>query len=172
MWKYVKVRKEPRLPHSEHLSEFECRSVGELVSWELHQWDTHIGVVLDGYPTWIWQIDTLGSVKWMVSKHDLPTCATENLVWILLYSLSSYIEDVEAILVGWIDPNHALWKLKSLRVVVCATSVLFCQTKWRKKARVMSEGWTIIRTYDIHQDEVGGVTNGCFKVELRGGLGL
>ena len=91
------------------------------------------------------------------------------------YSLCCPIPDeVEVILVegGWPNPNHALWKLMSLRVVVCVTLVLFCQTKGRKKAQSMPKGWSTIRTYDIHHNDVGRVTNRCFKVEVCGVSGL
>ena len=36
----------------------------------------------------------------------------------------------------------------------------------------MLEGWSTTRTYNIHYNEVGGVTNGYFKVEVRGVSGL
>ena len=59
MREYVKSRQVSQLLHSEHLSEFEHRSVKELASRELRQRETPIGIFLDGYPTWTWLIGTL-----------------------------------------------------------------------------------------------------------------
>ena len=61
MREYAKARQVAQRPHSEHLSAFELRSIEELASHELRQWDTPLGIVLDGYLTWMWQIGTLGT---------------------------------------------------------------------------------------------------------------
>ena len=62
------------------------------------------------FPTQMWYIDTLGSVKWIVSAHILPSCAEEDPLWILRSSVSLYIEDVEVMLVhgGWPDSSRAM----------------------------------------------------------------
>ena len=135
MREYTKSRQVARRSHSEHLSAFELRSIEELASRELPQRDTPIGIVLDGYPTWMWQIGTLGSVKWMVSEHDLPTRATKDPLWIPLSSSSLHIEDVEVMLVDgeWPEPNHLLWKLKPLRVAVRVTMPQKARNKKRRK---------------------------------------
>ena len=78
MREYTKAQQVARRPHSEHLSAFELRSIEELASRELRQRDTPLEIVLDGYPTWLWQIGTLGTVKWMVSKYDLPKRALDG----------------------------------------------------------------------------------------------
>ena len=59
MHAYVKSIQVPRLPHAAHRSKLENRSVNELASRELRQQETPIGIFLDGYPTWMWQIGTL-----------------------------------------------------------------------------------------------------------------
>lgn len=86
------------------------------------------------------------------------------------------IEDVKVMIVdrGWLDLSDVLWKFKSLKVKVCVTPRSGCgwQTKRRKKALSMPEGWSIIRTYNIQHYEVGEVTNGDFKVEVCGVSGL
>ena len=82
MHAYVKSIQVPRLPHSAHLSELENRSVNKLASRELRQQETPIGIFSDGYPTWMWQIGTLGRVKWMVSQHNPSIRATEDPPWI------------------------------------------------------------------------------------------
>ena len=114
MQEYVKTRQVPQLPHFKHLFEFECRSVGELVSRKLRQRGTPIRIVLDDYSTWIRQIGTVESVKWMISKHNLPICVTKDLLWILLSSLSLCLKNVEVTLVDGklSDPMHTLLKLK------------------------------------------------------------
>ena len=78
MHAYVKSCQVPRLSHSSHLAEVEHRSVNELVSRVLRQQETSIGIFSDSYPTWMWQIGTLGRVKWMVSQHDLPVRANKD----------------------------------------------------------------------------------------------
>ena len=74
----------------------------------------------------------------------------------------------------WPEPNHRLWKLKSLRVTVRVTSN--GPTKARKRLRkvgvLMPKGRSTVRMYDICHNEVGGVTNGRFKVEFHGLSGL
>ena len=99
MHAYAQSLRVPRLSHSAHLSEVENRSVHELASRVLRQQETPIGIVSDGYPTWMWQIGTLGRVKWMVSKHDLPFRADDDPPWISRSSSLSGLEDVEVILV-------------------------------------------------------------------------
>ena len=54
MREYAKARQVAQRPHSEHLSTFELRSIEELASRELRQQDTPLGIVSDGYPTWMW----------------------------------------------------------------------------------------------------------------------
>ena len=123
MREYVTSRQVPQLPHSRHLSEFERRSMGELANRELRQQRTPIGIGSDGYPTWLWQIGTLGGMKWIISQHKLSICLAKNPLWIPLSSSSLCLEDVGVILVDekWLDPNNMLWQLKSLQVAVCVT---------------------------------------------------
>ena len=66
---YVKSIQAPKLPHSVHLSEFERRSVHKLASRELRQQETLIGIFLDDYPTWIWQIEYHGSTALVLGVH-------------------------------------------------------------------------------------------------------
>ena len=137
MHTYVQSLQVPRLFHSAHLSEVENRSVHELASRVLRQQETPIGIVLDGYPTWMWQIGTHGRVKWMVSKHNLPFCANDDPLWISRSSLLLSLEDVEVILVegNWPAPNHPVWLLPSLRVAVCVTPFVLRISKRKKRRR-------------------------------------
>ena len=102
----------------------------------LRQQETPIGIVSDGYPTWLWQIGTLGHVKWMVSKHDLPFRADDDPPWISRSSSLSGLEDVEVILVEgiWPAPDHPVWVLPSLRVAVRVTPWVARRGK-RKKGK-------------------------------------
>ena len=47
----------------------------------------------------MWQIGTLGRVKWMVSQHNLPVRAAEDPPWISRSSSLLGLEDVEVLLV-------------------------------------------------------------------------
>ena len=100
----------------------------------LRQQETPIGIVSDGYPTWLWQIGTLGRVKWMVSEYDLPFCADNDPPWISRSSSLLSLEDMEVMLVdgNWPAPNHQVWLLPSLRVAVCVTPWLLRFNKKRK----------------------------------------
>ena len=71
----------------------------------------------------------------MISQHDLPVRAAEDPLWIPRSSLSLCLENVEVILVDgeWPDPNHTVWKLKSLQVTVCITSWTHAKVNRKKK---------------------------------------
>ena len=114
----------------------------------------------------------------MVSQHDLPVCATKDPLWIPLSSSSLCLEDIEKILVDseWPDPNHTVWKLHSIRVVVCITPWTHAKAKRKKRKREtlevsMPQGWSTVRTDFIQHDQVGEVTNGRFNVEVYSFLG-
>ena len=51
--------------------------IQERAEWTLIQQSTIIGIVADVYPSWFGQVGTLGKVRWMRSKVDLP-CQQEN----------------------------------------------------------------------------------------------
>lgn len=69
-----------------------------------------MGVILDSFRTWSWHIGTLGIKYWMVSEHNLPGQTNVDPLWIQRSLMSSYIEDIEVVLVGggWPDLHNVL----------------------------------------------------------------
>ena len=114
----------------------------------------------------------------MVSQHDLPVRAAEDPPWISHSSSLLCREYVEVILVdgNLPAPNHLVWSLQSLCVAVLIPPWLIRGNKRRKRnwetfAVAMPTGWSTVETYVIQHEQVGGVTNGRFTVEVRSFLG-
>ena len=128
------------------------------------QHSTSIGIVLEDYPIWSWQVGKLGVVKWMISNRDLPGQTETNPPWRQYLPKLPNTKPVDVMLVhgSWPPTSKQVWKLNSLKVAII---ISVCENSQRKQQKVempIPEGGVEFRRYLKTHDEVGGVTNGQF----------
>ena len=68
---------------------------------------------------------------------------------------------------AWPSTTKPIWKLNSLRVAIRINGCKSSQRKQQKVVMPMPKGWSELRRYFKTHDEVGGVTNGQFQIEVR-----
>jgi hypothetical protein len=87
--------------------------------------------------------------------------------WIDATSREQDIPEVDVIVIHgeWPSPEDPVWSLTTLSVAV---RIQMKQRRRTKKLKVtLAEGWRHEHAYVIQHDEVGGVTNGKFQVDIR-----
>ena len=97
----------------------EDKYIQERVEQTIAKRDTPIGIVAHKFGTAVWQLGTLGSVKWIVSPFDLPAQTPEDPLW---YSPTGVIpnKNVSVVLVQgcWDLVADGMWTFSSLQVVI------------------------------------------------------
>ena len=89
----------------------------------LIQHKTTVGILLDAYPSWYWQVGSLGQVKWMKSRKNLPGRLDDDPPWFPSDTSSLSLPEVEVVLVQglWPETTESLWSMKSLKVAIGIT---------------------------------------------------
>ena len=81
---------------------------------------TSVGIVSDSVPTWAWFVEGLGSLKWIVSRRDIPGRMEGDPPWFTTYESISGRREVEVVLVqgAWECVPEQVWSSKSVRVIL------------------------------------------------------
>ena len=79
-----------------------------------------IGVIAMDFPTWMWYVGALSSVKWMISGKGLPGRMEGCPSWISKEDGLESLEDVEIMLVQgeWNIIDSKLWNMDSVKIVL------------------------------------------------------
>ena len=84
------------------------------------------------------------------------------------------MESIEVLIVEGAQeriPNE-VWVNKGVKVVVLVTQARVSGRKRRKRRRVLEKGWECKKIHFINHNEAGSVTNGSFRVEILGRMGV
>ena len=126
----------------------------------LIQRGTPIGIVADDYPSWFWQVGTLGKVQWMRSGQDLPGRQENDPPWFSTENQLGTLGDIEVLFVqdAWPAGEDSIWAMTCLKVAVRITH---WKSRRRKRQKLSFPArWESCYQYDVSHNDVGGVTDG------------
>ena len=156
----------------------EDKYIQERVEQMIAKRDTRIGIIAHKFGTAAWKLDTLGSVKWIVSPFDLPARTPEDPPW---YPPTQVVPDknVSVVLVQgcWDLVADVMWTFSSLQVVIAVhppVKVVIRRrgkrrrlSRNRAKCRTVPQGWIDSASYKIRHNDCGGVSDAApFVVEV------
>ena len=152
--------------------------IQERVERTIAKRDTPIGIVAHSYGTAAWQLGSLGSVKWIVSPYNLPARSLDDPPWFPTTKALPSV-DVSVVLIQGLRSllDDRFWDAPTLQIVVAVHPIP--KKKWKKCSRKrkrkrnqpdaqeeLPDGWVQSTRKVVQHDEVGGVTDGRFVIDV------